>query len=108
MGVAQAVHPDRAPAQVAEPKSQERVTPRGAQGTPLGEGKTVTCSSMGHESEGGPEFDVVIVGSGAAGMTAALTAAHLGLSALVIEKARSFGGATGRPRGGGRGPGPPG
>jgi 3-oxosteroid 1-dehydrogenase len=46
------------------------------------------------------EFDVVIVGSGAAGMTAALTAAHLGLSALVIEKAAVFGGSTARSGGG--------
>jgi 3-oxosteroid 1-dehydrogenase len=51
-------------------------------------------------AEGGPEFDVVIAGSGAAGMTAALTAAHLGLSALVIEKAASFGGSTARSGGG--------
>jgi 3-oxosteroid 1-dehydrogenase len=46
------------------------------------------------------EFDVVIVGSGAAGMTAALTAAHRGLSALVIEKAATFGGSTARSGGG--------
>jgi 3-oxosteroid 1-dehydrogenase len=46
------------------------------------------------------EVDVVVAGSGAAGMTAALTAAHLGLSALVIEKAGSFGGSTARSGGG--------
>jgi 3-oxosteroid 1-dehydrogenase len=34
------------------------------------------------------EFDVVVAGSGAAGLTAALTAAHLGLSVLVIEEGR--------------------
>ena len=38
------------------------------------------------------EVDVVVAGSGAAGMTAALTAAHLGLSVLVIEKTGFFGG----------------
>ena len=42
----------------------------------------------------------MVAGSGAAGMTAALTAAHLGLSALVIEKAGSFGGSTARSGGG--------
>jgi 3-oxosteroid 1-dehydrogenase len=46
------------------------------------------------------QVDVVVAGSGAAGMTAALTAAHLGLSALVIEKAGSFGGSTARSGGG--------
>ncbi len=45
-------------------------------------------------------FDVVVVGSGAAGMTAALTAAHHGLSALVVEKTDRFGGSTARSGGG--------
>jgi 3-oxosteroid 1-dehydrogenase len=47
-----------------------------------------------------PEFDLVVVGSGAAGMTAALTAAHRGLRTVVIEKAGSFGGSTARSGGG--------
>jgi 3-oxosteroid 1-dehydrogenase len=46
------------------------------------------------------EFDLVVVGSGAAGMTAALTAARNGLSALVIEKAPAYGGSTARSGGG--------
>jgi 3-oxosteroid 1-dehydrogenase len=46
------------------------------------------------------EFDVVVVGSGAAGMTAALTAAHLGRSTVVVEKADRFGGSTARSGGG--------
>ncbi|HCU96875.1 MAG TPA: 3-oxosteroid 1-dehydrogenase [Actinobacteria bacterium] len=45
-------------------------------------------------------FDVVVVGSGAAGMTAALTAAHHGLSVVVIEKTGKFGGSTARSGGG--------
>ena len=46
------------------------------------------------------EYDVIVVGSGAAGMVAALTAAHQGLSAVVIEKAAHFGGSTARSGGG--------
>jgi 3-oxosteroid 1-dehydrogenase len=46
------------------------------------------------------EFDLVVVGSGAAGMTAALTAAHHGLTAVVLEKAGVFGGSTARSGGG--------
>ena len=46
------------------------------------------------------EFDVVVAGSGAAGMTAAITAADLGLSVVIIEKAGAFGGSTARSGGG--------
>ncbi|ORI19297.1 3-ketosteroid-delta-1-dehydrogenase [Rhodococcus sp. 1168] len=46
------------------------------------------------------EYDIVVVGSGAGGMTAALTAAHRGLSVVVIEKAAKFGGSTARSGGG--------
>ncbi len=45
-------------------------------------------------------FDVVVVGSGAAGMVAALTAAHQGLSTVVVEKAQHYGGSTARSGGG--------
>ena len=48
----------------------------------------------------GSEYDVVVVGSGGAGMTAALAAAHQGLRAVVIEKTDRFGGSTARSGGG--------
>ncbi len=49
---------------------------------------------------GETEFDLVVVGSGAAGMTAALTAALRGLRTVVIEKTEYFGGSTARSGGG--------
>src|ERR1700733_10489146 len=55
--------------------------------------------------ESSPEFDVVVAGSGAAGMTAALAAVSKGLSVVVIEKTGYFGGSTARSGGGGWVPG---
>ncbi len=46
------------------------------------------------------EYDVVVVGSGGAGMSAALTAAHAGLRTVLVEKAAHFGGSTARSGGG--------
>src|SRR5258708_37649017 len=48
----------------------------------------------------GQEYCVVVVGSVAAGMVAALTAAHQGLSTVVVEKAPHYGGSTARSGGG--------
>ncbi|WP_316574058.1 3-oxosteroid 1-dehydrogenase [Nocardia canadensis] len=44
--------------------------------------------------------DVVVVGSGAAGMAAAITAAHHGLTVVMVEKASRWGGSTARSGGG--------
>ena len=46
------------------------------------------------------EVDVLVVGTGGAGMTAALAAHHHGLDVLVVEKSAWFGGSTSRSGGG--------
>ena len=40
------------------------------------------------------EYDVVVVGSGAGGLVSAITAAHQGLSVLLIEKGSVWGGSS--------------
>lgn len=45
-------------------------------------------------------YDFVVVGSGGGGMTAALTAAEVGLEAVVVEKGSRYGGSTGLSGGG--------
>ena len=42
------------------------------------------------------ECDALVVGSGAAGMSAAVTAGHFGLNVLIVEKEACFGGTTAR------------
>ncbi|PAT36982.1 FAD-dependent oxidoreductase [Vandammella animalimorsus] len=41
-------------------------------------------------------YDVLVIGTGASGMSAAITAAHQGLKVLVVEKASVYGGTTAR------------
>ncbi|GAB0103186.1 3-oxosteroid 1-dehydrogenase [Nocardia sp. JMUB6875] len=55
---------------------------------------------MQDDRETAGTFDLIVVGSGAAGMAAALTAAKHGLSAVIVEKARHWGGSTARSGGG--------
>ncbi|SFW92214.1 3-oxosteroid 1-dehydrogenase [Amycolatopsis australiensis] len=67
-------------------------------GTAAGVGLAVTSGLATPASAAPPagEYDVVVAGSGAAGMTAALTAAKRGLSVVVLEKAPTFGGSAAR------------
>jgi 3-oxosteroid 1-dehydrogenase len=67
---------------------------QGVAGAALTAGVLPGASNSAHAADA--EYDVVIIGSGAAGMTAALAAAKRGLRALVVEKASKFGGSTAR------------
>jgi succinate dehydrogenase/fumarate reductase flavoprotein subunit len=49
-------------------------------------------SSQSHD----PEFDVLVIGTGASGMATAVTAASQGLKVLVVEKGALYGGTTAR------------
>ncbi|WP_336207199.1 3-oxosteroid 1-dehydrogenase [Nonomuraea sp. LPB2021202275-12-8] len=66
-------------------------------GAALAGGILVSGAALGRApAHADVEVDVVVVGSGAAGMTAALTAARRGLQVVVVEKAPTFGGSAAR------------
>ncbi|WP_344477238.1 3-oxosteroid 1-dehydrogenase [Nonomuraea monospora] len=84
-------------------RSTNALTPRGQSRRALLRGAAVTGGALMAGAALAPaparaaaEYDVVVIGAGAAGMTAALTAAKRGLSTVVIEKAPTFGGSAAR------------
>ncbi|OJF14764.1 3-oxosteroid 1-dehydrogenase [Couchioplanes caeruleus] len=62
----------------------------------IGTGLAVGPAVLGRAARAAQQFDVVVVGCGAAGMTAALRLAKRGLSVVVVEKAPTFGGSAAR------------
>src|SRR5690242_3019424 len=63
----------------------------------IGTGLVAGSSALGMPARAAqPSYDVVVIGCGAAGMTAALRASKRGLSVLVVEKAPTFGGSAAR------------
>lgn len=62
----------------------------------IGTGMAVGPAVLGRAAQAAPQYDAVVVGCGAAGMTAALRLARRGLSVVVVEKAPTFGGSAAR------------
>ena len=65
-------------------------------GVMVAAGTIATLGSTASALENEQEYDVLVVGCGAAGMAAALTAAKRGMRVLVVEKASKFGGSCAR------------
>lgn len=54
--------------------------------------KTRAADKMTHQIDAEVRCDVLVIGTGAAGLSAAVTARHQGLDIIVVEKERHFGG----------------
>ena len=61
-----------------------------------GTGLAVGSTAAARPGQAAQQFDAVVIGCGAAGMTAALRLAKRGLSVVVVEKAPTFGGSAAR------------
>ncbi|WP_431896431.1 3-oxosteroid 1-dehydrogenase [Nonomuraea sp. bgisy101] len=85
---------DQNPQPTPPPRHTRRQVLRGAAGAVLTTGVLGGLGGTAYSAVA--DFDVVVVGSGAAGMTAALRAAKRGLRTVVIEKAPTFGGSAAR------------
>jgi 3-oxosteroid 1-dehydrogenase len=87
--------PENAAGSAAHGPSRRDVL-RAATGLVLGSGLLGRSHASAADLTVAGTYDVVVVGAGAAGMTAALTAAKQGLSVVVVEKAAVFGGSAAR------------
>ncbi len=94
--------PDRSPHSPQQPPSsatrltaaQEEVPASGGRGTGFAGPQTAPPRGGDAQRRGGDVCDLLVIGSGAGGLAAAVTAAHLGLKVLVAEKDPQFGGTT--------------
>ena len=94
--------PDRSPHSPQQPPTsatrptaaQEEVPASGGRGTGFAGPQTAPPSGGDAQRRGGDVCDLLVIGSGAGGLSAAVTAAHLGLKVIVAEKEPQFGGTT--------------